>query len=109
MRTKGKPGLWLGLLRGLILPLPLVALFYLGYRLAALPFPPFNLFDWQTRILAGSVLGKGLQTTVRVIWWTPATGTSPVPQMARHAVPVPQFIPPPMPILTPLPTLFSFS
>jgi hypothetical protein len=44
MRTQGKPGLWLGLLSGLFLTFPLVAIFYLGYRLAALPFPPFNLF-----------------------------------------------------------------
>jgi len=36
-------GLWLGLLSGLILTLPLVAIFYLGYRFAALSFPPFNL------------------------------------------------------------------
>jgi hypothetical protein len=43
MRTQGKPGLWLGLWSGLFLTLPLVAIFYLGYRLAALPFPPFNL------------------------------------------------------------------
>ena len=44
MRTQGKPGFWLGLLSGLLLTFPLVAIFYLGYRLAALPFPPFNLF-----------------------------------------------------------------
>src|SRR5215510_8928063 len=35
MRTQGKPGLWLGLRSGLFLALPLVAIFYLGYRLAA--------------------------------------------------------------------------
>ena len=73
MRTQGKPGLWLGLLSGLFLTLPLVAIFYLGYRLAALPFPPFNLFDWQTRILPGSVLAKGINTMVRVIGWPHAT------------------------------------
>jgi hypothetical protein len=60
MRTQGKPGLWLGLWSGLFLTLPLVAIFYLGYRLTTLPFPPFSLFDWQTRILPGQILAKGM-------------------------------------------------
>ena len=92
MRTQGKPGLWLGLLSGLFLTLPLVAIFYLGYRLAALPFPPFNLFDWQTRILPGSVLAKGINTMVRVIGWTHATDTSRVAKLAEQSIAVSEFI-----------------
>ena len=92
MRTRGKPGLWLGLLSGLFLTLPLVAIFYLGYRLAALPFPPFNLFDWQTRILPGSVLAKGINTMVRVIGWTHATDTSRVAKLAEQSMAVFEFI-----------------
>jgi hypothetical protein len=71
MRTQGKPGLLLGLLSGLFLTLTLVAIFYLGYRLAALPFPPFNLFDWPTRILPGSVLAKGINTMVSLRLFCP--------------------------------------
>ena len=85
MRTQGKPGLW-------FLTLPLVAVFYLGYRLAALPFPPFNLFDWQTRILPGSVLAKGINTMVRVIEWTHATDTSRVAKLAEQSMAVFEFI-----------------
>jgi DMSO/TMAO reductase YedYZ molybdopterin-dependent catalytic subunit len=92
MRTQGKPGLWLGLLSGLFLTLPLVAIFYLGYRLAALPFPPFSLFDWQTRILPGSVLAKGINTMVRVIGWTHATDTSRVAKLAEQSMAVSEFI-----------------
>src|SRR5215467_15308338 len=92
MRTQGKPGLWLGLLSGLFLTLPLVAIFYLGYRLVALPFPPFNLFDWQTRILPGSVLAKGINTMVRVIGWTHATDTSRVAKLAEQSIAVFEFI-----------------
>jgi DMSO/TMAO reductase YedYZ molybdopterin-dependent catalytic subunit len=92
MRTQGKPRLWLGLLSGLFLTLPLVAIFYLGYRLAALPFPPFNLFDWQTRILPGSVLAKGINTMVRVIEWTHATDTSRVAKLAEQSMAVSEFI-----------------
>jgi hypothetical protein len=92
MRTQGKPGLWLGLLSGLFLALPVVAIFYLGYRLVALPFPPFNLFDWQTRILPGSALAKGINTMVRVIGWTHATDTSRVAKLAEQSMAVSEFI-----------------
>src|SRR5215470_18189085 len=92
MRTQGKPGLWLGLLSGLFLTLPLVAIFYMAYRLGALPFPPFNLFDWQTRILPGSVLAKGINTMVRVIGWTHATDTSRVAKLAEQSMAVSEFI-----------------
>jgi DMSO/TMAO reductase YedYZ molybdopterin-dependent catalytic subunit len=92
MRTQGKSGLWLGLLSGLLLTLPLVAIFYLGYRLAALPFPPFSFFDWQTRILPGSVLSKGINTMVRVIGWTHVTDTSRVAKLAEQSMAVSEFI-----------------
>lgn len=92
MRTLGKPGLWLGLLSGLFLTSPLLAIFYLGCRLAALPFPPFNLFDWQTRILPGSVLAKGINTMVRVIGWTHVTDTSRVAKLAEQWMAVSEFI-----------------
>ena len=71
---------------------PLVAIFYLGYRLTALPFPPFNLFDWQTRILPGSVLAKGINTMVHVIGWTHATDTSRVAKLAEQSMAVSEFI-----------------
>jgi DMSO/TMAO reductase YedYZ molybdopterin-dependent catalytic subunit len=70
----------------------LVAIFYLGYRLADLPFPPFNLFDWQARILPGSVLAKGINTMVRVIGWTHATDTSRVAKLAEQSMAVSEFI-----------------
>src|SRR5215813_971420 len=92
MRTQDRPGLWLGLWSGLFLTLPLVAIFYLGYRLTALPFPPFNLFDWQTRILPGPVLAKGINTMVRVIGWAHATDTSRVAKLAEQSMAVSEFI-----------------
>src|SRR5215813_10050591 len=92
MRTQGKPGLWLGSFSGLFLTLPLVSIFYLGYRVAALPFPPFNLFDWQTRILPGPVLAKGINTMVHVIGWTHATNTSRVAKLAEQSMAVSEFI-----------------
>jgi DMSO/TMAO reductase YedYZ molybdopterin-dependent catalytic subunit len=92
MPTQSKPGFWLGLLSGLFLTFPLVAIFYLGYRQAALPFPPFNLFDWQTRILPGSVLAKGIDTMVRIIGWFHVTNTSGVAKLAEQWLAVSEFI-----------------
>lgn len=92
MRTQGKPGFWLGLLSGLLLTVPLVAIFYLGNRLAALPFPPFNLFDWQARILPGPVLAKGIDTMVRVIGWFGVSNTSGVAKLAEQSMAVFEFI-----------------
>ena len=92
MPTQGKPGFWLGLLSGLLLTFPLIAIFYLGYRLAGLPFPPFNLFDWQTRILPGSVLAKGINTMVHVIGWFHVSNTSGVAKLAEQSLGVCEFL-----------------
>ena len=92
MPTQRKPGFWLGLLSGLFLTFPLVAIFYLGYRLAALPFPPFNLFDWQTRILPGPVVAKGIDTMVHVIGWFHLTDTSRAAKLAEQSMAVSEFI-----------------
>jgi DMSO/TMAO reductase YedYZ molybdopterin-dependent catalytic subunit len=92
MPARGKPGFWLGLLSGLLLTFPLVAIFYLGYRLAALPFPPFDLFDWQTRILPGSVLAKGIGTMVHMIGWFHVSNTSRVAKRAEQSLAVCEFL-----------------
>jgi DMSO/TMAO reductase YedYZ molybdopterin-dependent catalytic subunit len=92
MRTQRKLGFWLGLLSGLLLTFPLVAIFYLGYRLAALPFPPFNLFDLQTRILPGSVVAKGIDTMVRVIGRFQLSNTSGIAKLAEQTMAVSEFI-----------------
>jgi len=92
MPTQGKPGFWLGFLSGLLLTFPLIAIFYLGYRLAALPFPPFNLFDWQTRILPGSVLAKGIGTMVHIIGWFHVSNTSRVAKLAEQSLAVCEFL-----------------
>jgi DMSO/TMAO reductase YedYZ molybdopterin-dependent catalytic subunit len=92
MRTQGKPGFWLGLWSGLFLTVPLVAIFYLGYRITARPFPPFSLFDWQTRILPGQILAKGINTMVRVIGWAHATDTSRVAKLAEQSMAVSEFM-----------------
>jgi hypothetical protein len=38
----------------------LIAVFYLAWKVAGLPFVPFDVFDWMTRILPGQVLAAGI-------------------------------------------------
>lgn len=56
-----------GALLGGLTSLPMLALFYLGNRLAGLPFIPFDLFDWLARVLPGAVVTLGIDTIVGVI------------------------------------------
>jgi len=65
--TLRKPGLLAGGLIGAFLTAPLVALFYAGWKLAGLPFPPFNVFDWIARILPGRVITFGIDSMVKAI------------------------------------------
>jgi DMSO/TMAO reductase YedYZ molybdopterin-dependent catalytic subunit len=62
-----KPGLWTGTLVGAFLTAPLVAVFYLGWELAGLPFVPFHFFDWTARMLPGRVITFGIDSMVKAI------------------------------------------
>src|SRR5690606_23644117 len=56
-----------GALLGGLMSLPLIALFYLGQQWAALPFVPFDLFDWLARVLPGGIVRVGIDTMVKAI------------------------------------------
>jgi len=62
-----KPGILTGLLWGILFTVALLAIFYAGYEVAALPFPPFEIFDWIARILPGDVITFGIDNMVNVI------------------------------------------
>ncbi|MCZ7664245.1 MAG: molybdopterin-dependent oxidoreductase [Thermoleophilia bacterium] len=64
--TTGRP-LGSGLLVGLALTAALTALFFLGYRVAGLPFIPFDVFDWLTRVLPGRLIIFGIDQMVAVL------------------------------------------
>ncbi len=92
MPTQGRPGFRAGLATGLFLTVPLTAIFYAGWRAAALPFPPFHFFDWQTRILPGGVVAAGIDAMVRAIEWLNLAGTSRVAKLAEQTMAVCEFI-----------------
>lgn len=56
-----------GALVGGLTSLPLMAIWFLGERLAKLPFVPFDIFDWLTRTLPGDVITLGIDAIVRII------------------------------------------
>lgn len=56
-----------GAIAGALTMLPALALSYLAYRLALLPFLPFDFFDWLARVLPGSIVTVGIDTMVAVL------------------------------------------
>ncbi len=62
-----KPSFLYSSLIGLFLGLPLIALFYLGMQTGIVPFVPFNLFDWLSRILPSNLINVTIETIVRII------------------------------------------
>jgi DMSO/TMAO reductase YedYZ molybdopterin-dependent catalytic subunit len=55
MKTSGT-GVLIGAMVGALLTAALIAVFYAGWRLADLPFVPFDVFDWTTRVLPGAFI-----------------------------------------------------
>ena len=56
MKTKDARGVLVGSLVGAMVTVALISVFYAGWRLADLPFVPFDVFDWMTRVLPGAVI-----------------------------------------------------
>jgi len=52
---------------GALLTAALIAVFYAGWRLADLPFVPFDVFDWTTRILPGTLIEFAISAMVAII------------------------------------------
>src|SRR4051812_2802235 len=67
MKSTTKPGILAGALVGAMLTIALVAVFYAAWKIAGLPFVPFDVFDWMTRVLPGRVLTLGIDVMVTVI------------------------------------------
>jgi DMSO/TMAO reductase YedYZ molybdopterin-dependent catalytic subunit len=63
-----KRSIWLtGALVGLATSLVMMATSYLGSVLLGLPFLPFDLFDWLTRVLPGGLIEAVLGTMISII------------------------------------------
>lgn len=56
-----------GALLGALTMAPVLALAYLAFRIAGLPFLPFDLFDWLARVLPGSLVTFGIDAMVTML------------------------------------------
>lgn len=82
METTLKPGVLMGALVGAMLTAPLMALFFLGDRLAGLAFVPLDLFDWIARNLPGGLITFGIDRMIDVLL---GLGVEPLDAAAKTA------------------------
>ena len=64
----------------------LIGIFFAGWKLAGLPFVPFDSFDWLTRVLPGRVLGLGIGIMVDAIRALHLGPTSETAKTVEHAI-----------------------
>ncbi|MDE2969523.1 MAG: molybdopterin-dependent oxidoreductase [Chloroflexota bacterium] len=60
-------GVGLGLLAGVLLTTPLIAVMYAANHWLDLSFPPFDTFDWVARELPGPLVTFGIDTMIEVL------------------------------------------
>jgi DMSO/TMAO reductase YedYZ molybdopterin-dependent catalytic subunit len=64
-----KLNLTAGTLVGVLLTAPLIGMMYLADQLLDLPFVPFDLFDWLTRVLPGPLITYGIDLMIDIMRW----------------------------------------
>jgi DMSO/TMAO reductase YedYZ molybdopterin-dependent catalytic subunit len=67
MSTTRGMGLGAGLFVAAMVTAALIAILYLGWTVIGLPFAPFDVFDWMTRVLPGPVIAFGINAMVGLI------------------------------------------
>ncbi|MEO8348789.1 MAG: molybdopterin-binding oxidoreductase, partial [Acidobacteriota bacterium] len=77
---------------GALLTAPLIAVFFIGWRLVGLPFIPFHLFDWTARILPGRVITFGIDSMVKVIRRLGIADTASAAKAAEQAMAIAVFL-----------------
>jgi DMSO/TMAO reductase YedYZ molybdopterin-dependent catalytic subunit len=77
---------------GLMLTTALAGITYGGFRIAGLPFPPYELFDWTTQRLPGALLTFGIDTMVSVINAIGAGSTADVAKLAEQSMAIAGFL-----------------
>jgi DMSO/TMAO reductase YedYZ molybdopterin-dependent catalytic subunit len=85
MKTTGTAVL-IGSAVGALLTAALIAVFYAGWRLADLPFVPFDVFDWTTRILPGAFIEFVISAMVAAIRGLHLGPTSVVAKIIEQAM-----------------------
>src|SRR4029077_14202565 len=67
IRASRGVGMGAGFFWAAMVTVSLIAILFLGWRVVGLPFAPFDIFDWMTRVLPGRLIGLGIGTMVAAI------------------------------------------
>src|SRR3954470_23585932 len=87
MKLKGLPHDVSGsLFANSMVTVALLGIAFAGWKIAGLPFVPFDSFDWLTRVLPGKVLGFGIGMMVEVIRALHLGATSGTAKSVEHAI-----------------------
>jgi DMSO/TMAO reductase YedYZ molybdopterin-dependent catalytic subunit len=87
MRFKGLPrDVSGGLFVASMVTAALVGIFFAGWKIAGLPYVPFDSFDWLTRVLPGKVLGFGIGIMVDIIRALHLGPTSETAKTVEHVI-----------------------
>ena len=81
-----RPGIIGGLFVAAMLTTALIGIFFFAWRAAGLPFVPFDMFDWQTRVLPGRIITIGIGSMVTVIRTLKLGPTSTTAKTAEQAM-----------------------
>jgi DMSO/TMAO reductase YedYZ molybdopterin-dependent catalytic subunit len=81
-----------GLVLGLLMGIGIIALMWIGYRLIDLPFVPFDLFDWMTRVLPGRMVIFAIETMVGIIGALRLGPTASTAKLAEQSIAVIQVL-----------------
>ena len=76
---------------GLLVGGAAIAVTYLGHRLAALPYLPFDIFDWMARALPGRIVAASIDVMVGIIRGLRLGPTASTAKLAEQGMALVQF------------------
>lgn len=83
-----RPGILSGLFVSAMVTAALLGILYFGWRVAGLPFVPFDTFDWLTRVLPGRIIAFSIGAMVTIIRALNLGPTAATAKMAEQAMAV---------------------
>ncbi len=86
MKMRDTSVVLMGTIVGALLTAALIAVFYAGWRLADLPFVPFDVFDWTARVLPGAFIEFVISAMVAAIRGLHLGSTSVVAKIIEQAM-----------------------
>jgi hypothetical protein len=86
MNDSRTPGVLNGILAASLVTMALIGTLFFGWSVAGLPFVPFDVFDWLTRVLPGRLIAFGIGTMVSAIRTLNLGPTSDIAKLAEQAM-----------------------